>query len=1001
MDPDEAREYSESWENRKLELEVKQEHQKKKQKTSPFSNSPGEIRDSVKNSLDIVSVIGKSISLHHDGNGEYHGATSASSKSGASLRVNSRMQLYNNFATGDGRDVFNWMAYENGLDCADDFPTILRMAAEMAGITLEEVTPEDVKKAEERQTVQDVLTEAAAIYHGNLASELREYINKKWSINDETIDMLKIGYAEPNGDNLFSMSDRDTLLKSGLLLRFSNGSTKEFFSGRIVFPYWKNGKVAYFAARGDFDLPVNTPNVKYEKNGEELIKYKKLLRHNEKHPYVSECIDNGYIWGEDTVRGESHCVITEGIADAIVLIQNGIPVLSPVTTKFAKHDITKLVSIAKRLKTVYIANDNEKSGAGEDGALRTGELLIKEGVDVRIIKLPLPEGLDKIDIAEYFINNPVKKFKDLMNGSIPYYQYIISHLPKSDNQTVNINTANQFLDEMISLPIDVIDNLINHEIKDRFDFNRDDCRNLKRYFKRTKAENKDAQLSDIFNKYTPPFAEVADRIMERRAFFTFDDTKEIYVYRNGVFVSKGAETEIKQLSRDICCQMYEQHDLLQVVPSMTYVSEILELIRVRTAVYRDEIDNNPKNKYIINMKNGLYNIKTGELTAHTEEYISLRQIPVNYNPAANAPKFRKFMSEIVTPEDAQVLLEFIGYSLIFDIKHDQAIMLQGTGANGKSILLQFIIALHGEENICSTSLQRLCEDRFALSELYGKPLNVFADLSDDGIKDDAMFKNISSGDMITAQKKFGQPFQFTNSARQIYSVNDVPPVHKKTFAFFRRWILLCFPYTFVDNPAPDTNERKIGKGLLDALLTPEELSGAFNLVIECMKHMLAKGKYSYASTVADVTELYTLKSDPVKAFTDRYTDASEYHISVQEMYDGYVRWSKHKDLKILTAQRLTRHLKNLGFVESRPYDDYGSRIYAWMNVSFTESFDKEIPAEIKAEQKKLDDKYAKTDKKILYWQQLGEILDNLSEKTKDPNHAQISLKEQENSPTIA
>jgi hypothetical protein len=162
-----------------------------------------------------------------------------------------------------------------------------------------------------------------------------------------------------------------------------------------------------------------------------------------------------------------------------------------------------------------------------------------------------------------------------------------------------------------------------------------------------------------------------------------------------------------------------------------------------------------------------------------------------------------------------------------------------------------------------------------------------------------------------------------------------------------------------------------------------------------MKHMLAKGKYSYASTVADVTELYTLKSDPVKAFTDRYTDASEYHTSVQEMYDGYVRWSKHKDLKILTAQRLTRRLKNLGFVESRPYDDYGSRIYAWVNVSFTESFDKEIPAEIKAEQKKLDGKYTKTDKKILYWQQLGEILDNLSEKTKDPNHAQISPNEQE------
>src|SRR5665647_2372633 len=852
-------------------------------------NSPGEIRDRVKNALDIVDVIGKSISLNHDGNGEYHGATFASSKSGASLKVNSRMQIYNNFATGDGGDVFNWIAHENGLDCTDDFPKILRISAEMAGIPFEEATPEDIKKAEERQTVQAVLTKASTIYHGNVTPEIREYINTKWGINDKTIDMLKIGYAKPDYRNLSSVLDQDTLLKSGLLLWFSNSSTKEFFSGRIVFPYWKNGKVVYYAARGDFSSPVNTPNAAYEKNGDKIIKYKKLLRHNEKHPYVSECIDNGYLWGEDTIRGQNYCVITEGIADAIVLMQNEIPVLSPVTTKFAKHDIAKLVSIAKRLQTVYIANDNEESGAGEDGAIRTGALLKKEGVDVRIIKLPLPDSLDKIDIAEYFISNTIDEFKTLMDSSIPYYQYITSQLSKSDNQTVNIETANKFLDEMMSLPIDVIDNLINHEIKDRFDFNRDDCRNLKRYFKRTKAENKDEQSSDIFNKYTPPFAEVADRLMEQRRFFTFDDTKEIYVYGNGVYASKGAETEIKRLARDICCLMYEEHNLSPVMPSMTYVSEVIELIRVRTAVYRDEIDNNPKNKYIINMKNGLYNIKTGELTAHTEEYISLRQIPVNYNPAANAPKFRKFMSEVVTPEDAQVLLEFIGYSLIFDMKHDQAIMLQGTGANGKSILLQFIIALHGEENICSTSLQRLCEDRFALSELYGKPLNIFADLSDDGIKDDAMFKNVSSGDMITAQKKFGQPFQFRSSARQIYSVNDVPPVNKKTFAFFRRWILLCFPYTFVDNPAPNTDERKIDKGLLDALLNPEELSGAFNLTIECMKRMLGNGKYSYAPTVADVTELYTMKSDPVKAFTDRYTDASDGHISVQEMYENYAR----------------------------------------------------------------------------------------------------------------
>ena len=134
----------------------------------------------------------------------------------------------------------------------------------MAGIPLDEATPEEIKKAEERQNVQDVLTEAANVYHGNLTPELREYIHQKWSINDETIDMLKIGYAKPKGVNLSSISDRDVLMKSGLLIRFSDGSTKEFFSGRIVFPYWKNGKVVNFAVRGDQDN-LGTPDTEYSR----------------------------------------------------------------------------------------------------------------------------------------------------------------------------------------------------------------------------------------------------------------------------------------------------------------------------------------------------------------------------------------------------------------------------------------------------------------------------------------------------------------------------------------------------------------------------------------------------------------------------------------------------------------------------------------------------------------------------------------------------------------
>src|SRR5450759_2655642 len=86
-------------------------------------------------------------------------------------------------------------------------------------------------------------------------------------------------------------------------LSFLRATRKNFSREGSYFRIGKMGRSSTLLQEGDFNYPVNTPNVEYEKNGNELIKYKKLLRHNEKHPYVSECIDNGYIWGEDTVRG--------------------------------------------------------------------------------------------------------------------------------------------------------------------------------------------------------------------------------------------------------------------------------------------------------------------------------------------------------------------------------------------------------------------------------------------------------------------------------------------------------------------------------------------------------------------------------------------------------------------------------------------------------------------------------------------------------------------------
>ena len=210
------------------------------------------LEDKIKGMLDIVEVVRKSCSLDPDSDGKYRGATSALSKSGKSLIVDRSMQVYNNFANGDSGDVFDWIGYVNGLKTrGKDFPEVLRIAADMAGVPLENRTPEEKEREIERQNVRNTLTKAAELYHENLTPEIREYIKTKWGITDETMDRIKIGYARPVvsvGDaNLYRKIPDEDLLKSGLILLNkktidSEDKGERTLPGRVVFPYWNNGK---------------------------------------------------------------------------------------------------------------------------------------------------------------------------------------------------------------------------------------------------------------------------------------------------------------------------------------------------------------------------------------------------------------------------------------------------------------------------------------------------------------------------------------------------------------------------------------------------------------------------------------------------------------------------------------------------------------------------------------------------------------------------------------
>lgn len=334
--------------------------------------------DQIKNQLDIVKTIGRTVKLTKYGN-LYKGAVENTSQSGKSLNVDPLQQVFYDFPTGKGGDVFNWIAFRDNLDINIDFPAILRIAADEAGIEIKEGM---CGYSQRKHEISTFLTALAEHYHQNLTDEIKSFIYNNWGIEYKTIEQMRIGIA-PTEDTIMDtfgdLFDNDIIHSSGMMIKTRNG-WKDFFQGRLMFPYWKNGKVVFNIGR----KCEYTPDNEYEEG-----KYKKQLTHSNNKPYISEHVKNMYFFGEDSIRyKDDYVVISEGVTDCITAIQKGIPSISPVTTNISDLQKDRLIDIVKRKKRVYVCNDKENNNSGMKGAMRTAEFLQENGFYVQIIELP-------------------------------------------------------------------------------------------------------------------------------------------------------------------------------------------------------------------------------------------------------------------------------------------------------------------------------------------------------------------------------------------------------------------------------------------------------------------------------------------------------------------------------------------------------------------------------------------------------------------------------------
>jgi putative DNA primase/helicase len=432
-----------------------------------------------------------------------------------------------------------------------------------------------------------------------------------------------------------------------------------------------------------------------------------------------------------------------------------------------------------------------------------------------------------------------------------------------------------------------------------------------------KLEKKEGNILEIIRK-----PDYQDGLIQKYHFKTLKDTEEIWYYQKetGNFVDMG-EPLIKE--------KVELHFKGEPGIDRT-VNEVLGSIQRRTYVNRNDF--NPKIEWLA-CKNCMINVRTGETKEFDPRFMNTTSIPVVHNPEAKCPSIMKFLKEIVSAEDAEIILDFMAYCLWREYKFNNWILLNGAGQNGKTTLLNLIARFLGIHNVSAESLKRLLEGRFTVAQLYQKLVNIDADLSGDiFLRNTGEIKKLTGNDEIAGEKKHKDPFKFRNYAKLIFSCNKIPETGDDTDAWFRRLIIINFERQFLG----DNEDRN----LIEKLTNEEELSGLLNELLARLPKVLQNGiRPTTNKILAETYDKYVMSSNPVRYFLDNavaISSKNEDHVPKDKMYDSYFWFCKEKKLATESEQSFSRKMTDAGYKNKQFRFKDGTKPYCWINVKLVD-----------------------------------------------------------------
>lgn len=297
-------------------------------------------------------------------------------------------QSFRCFGCGRSGDVISFI---QGMEHVE-FIDALQILAKRAGLALPKIGKEEEEMCNHQSQIHKILDEARIFYHTTLLGkpDRKEELIKRRGFTEDIIEEYSIGITPKREDGLTEyLMDKgyqeNMIIEAGVSKR-QGSKLVDYFQDRFIYPVIRDGRTGYLTGRSIKD--DNEP------------KWKNLAK------------AHGILLFNERALKEKTVFLTEGIPDAITLLQNGFNATAILGVNAFKEDY---VTLFKGVDTIYICFDDDENTQGQEAAKKVADIFSAAGFSVKVIHLPRPEGEKQMDVNKYFLNHTKSDFVDLVN----------------------------------------------------------------------------------------------------------------------------------------------------------------------------------------------------------------------------------------------------------------------------------------------------------------------------------------------------------------------------------------------------------------------------------------------------------------------------------------------------------------------------------------------------------------------------------------------------------